>query len=485
MKKIFKEHDLVKLLSLMLLFVIFLTWIIPNGSFSRGATFTEGEMVRIGLVHLGYGMNFAIQNYYMQIGFLIMVGIFYGVASHTEGYKALVSRFAKFGKGKEIAISLIVTFVIAILSSILNNTMPLLLFMPFLVTVLRRIGLSKINAFASTFGAILVGVLGATIGTDGLTNFITYLGYAGADLTITTELYVRIGVLALAFVLFSFFLVISIRKDLEKKANETLEDDLFQVEEPKKKKTKIWPTILAFVILLIFAILGFTPWVDVFEIEIFSDFHTKLMEFSIGEFELFRNILGMVIPNIQTDVVMEFGSWYLFNYSIVLAFVTIFIWLVSRMKWNDFLSNAWEGMKKVAKPIAMIVFAYMLFVLLFWSSILPTIINELAKITDSFNPFIASLQAFIAGFFNSDFAYIGYNLSYYLSSFTGNEGNVIALIFSTIYGLVQFITPISIFLLFGLSYMDIPYKKWMGYIWKFVLGMLVCLLIIFALLTYI
>jgi len=224
---------------------------------------------------------------------------------------------------------------------------------------------------------------------------------------------------------------------------------------------------------------------DVFEIEIFSDFHTKLMEFSIGEFELFRNILGMVIPNIQTDVVMEFGSWYLFNYSIVLAFVTIFIWLVSRMKWNDFLSNAWEGMKKVAKPIAMIVFAYMLFVLLFWSSILPTIINELAKITDSFNPFIASLQAFIAGFFNSYCAYIGYNLSYYLSSFTGNEGNVIALIFSTIYGLVQFITPISIFLLFGLSYMDIPYKKWMGYIWKFVLGMLVCLLIIFALLTYI
>ena len=57
-------------------------------------------------------------------------------------------------------------------------------------------------------------------------------------------------------------------------------------------------------------------------------------------------------------------------------------------------------------------------------------------------------------------------------------------IYTTIYGLVQFVTPISVFLLFGLSYMNIPYKKWLKYIWKFFVGMLVCLLVIFTLLAY-
>ena len=124
----------------------------------------------------------------------------------------------------------------------------------------------------------------------------------------------------------------------------------------------------------------------------------------------------------------------------------------------------------------------MMFVLLYWSPILTTILNEIGKLSGSFNPFVVSLQAFLASIFNTDFAYIGYSLSYAIGSFTGTEGNITFLIYTTIYGLVQFVTPISVFLLFGLSYMNIPYKKWLKYIWKFFVGMLVCLLIIFTIL---
>jgi len=485
MKKMFKEHDLVKIVSLMLLFVIVLTWIIPTGNFGSGATFTEGEMGRIGLVHIFYGSTFAIQNYGMQIGFLVIVGVFYGVLSHTEAYKALVSRITKFGKGKEIPVALGISLVTALLASTLNNTMVLIAFMPFFVTVLRRIGLSKMSAFAATFGSILVGVLGATIGTDGLTGLVEYLAYSGSELTVTTEILVRIGVFALAFVLYSFFLVVAIRKDNSTKKKEELTDDLFYVEEPKKKKTKVWPIVLILAILGIFAILGFISWYGVFELEIFQTFHEKLMELSIGEFAIFQNLLGNVLPNLNAQVTTEFGSWYLFSYSALIVVITVLVAIASKMKFNDFLSNAWEGIKKVGKPIAFLVFAYMVFVFLYWSPIMPTVINELSKLTSSFNPFVATIQAFLAGFFNSDLAYVGFSLTYYLSNFAGTEGNIIYIIFTSIYGLVQFITPISVFLLFGLSYMDIPYKKWMGYIWKFFLGMLVCLLVIFALLTYI
>ena len=79
---------------------------------------------------------------------------------------------------------------------------------------------------------------------------------------------------------------------------------------------------------------------------------------------------------------------------------------------------------------------------------------------------------------------MSFSLAPYLASFSGAEGNLILVIFTTIYGLVQFITPISVFLLFGLSYMNIPYKKWLKYVWKFLLCMFVCLLVIFTLLAY-
>lgn len=488
MKKMFKEHDLVKILSIMILLVVVLTWIIPTGSFSTGATFTEGELGRIGLVHFFYGITFAIQNYSIQIAFLALIGMFYGVVTKTEMYKSFVSRLAKLGKGKEVVVSLIISFFVAGLASMLNNTMVLVVFMPFLITVLRRMGLDKISAFATTFGSILVGVLGATIGTDGLVGFVEYLGYSGSEVTITTELIVRVGVLALAYILFNFFNVTYIKKQLSKKnkkENEEISDDIFQVEEPKKKNGKIWPMVLVFAILFIVAILGFMSWLDIFEIEIFQTFHEDFMKLSIGEFKIFENIFGGSLPNMTYELVPAFGEWYLFTYSCVLAVITIIVAIISKMKFNDLLTNAWEGTKKMIRPILFLILAYLIFVFLYWSPIIPTIINEIGGLTSSFNPFVTTLQAFIGSFFNSDFAYLGFNLSYYIGSYSGTEGNIVYLIYTTINGLVQFITPISVFLLFGLSYMDIPYKKWMGYIWKFLVGMLVCLLVIFALLTWI
>ena len=193
----------------------------------------------------------------------------------------------------------------------------------------------------------------------------------------------------------------------------------------------------------------------------------------------------------------EFGSWYLFTYSIFLAITVLVVKFVSKMKFNDMLTNAYEGIKVMIKPTLFLILAYMMFVLLYWSPILTTVINEVGKLVgksfapiaflDFFKitiptPLVVSFQAILASIFNTDFAYIGYSLSYAIGSFTGTEGNIVFLIYTTIYGLVQFITPISVFLLFGLSYMDIPYKKWLGYIWKFFVVMLASLLIIFNIL---
>ncbi len=492
MKKMFKEHDLVKIIGIMLLLVVVLSWIIPTGTFSSGATFTEGEMGRLGLAHLFYGFSYAIQNYAIQIGFLLMVGVFYGVVSKTEGYKEFVNRLAKAFKGKEILVSLIISFVIVLLTSVLNNTFVLIVFMPILITILRKLGLDKISSFAITFGSMLVGVLGATIGTEGLDAFVNYIGYGGSEVTLTTELGVRVGIAFLAYALYSFFNYLYIKKLVSaKKSNEEEKDDAFYVEDSKKKgKAKIWPVAVMFGILFVLAVLGFVYWnkstgssTKIFGLEIFDNFFEWMKDIKIGDVAIISSLFGgEALPNMSAKLFPEFGSWYLFTYSIFLAITILVVKFVSKMKFNDMLTNAYEGIKVMIKPTLFLILAYMMFVLLYWSPILTTILNEIGKLSGSFNPFVVSLQAFIASIFNTDFAYIGYSLSYAIGSFTGTEGNITFLIYTTIYGLVQFVTPISVFLLFGLSYMNIPYKKWLKYIWKFFVGMLVCLLIIFTIL---
>ena len=495
MKKLFKEHDLVKVVSIVLLLLVVMTWFIPYGQFGSSATFTEGEVTPIGIVHIIYGFIYAIQNYAIQIAFLILIGMFYGVVTKTESYKALVSRIAKSCKGIEIVVSLVISFIIALLASFLNNTYVLLFFMPFLVSILRRIGLDKISSFAITFGSIFVGVLGATYGTEGFIGFVEYVGMYGGEYSIATEIIVRAGVLLLAYILFSFFNVIYIKKILEKKDRKEevkVIDDKFAVEEPKKKNTKIWLQVVLFVLLFVFMILGFITWnttlngTEVFGIPVFDDFHEWFMGLSIGEneFAIFNAIFGGSLANFVAELVPAFGNWYLFTYSIVIIFAMVVIAIASKMSVSEFITNIGEGFKKVIRPIMLLVLAYMAFIFLYWVPIIPTILHEIGNLASGFNPFVATLQAFIGSIFNSDFGYLAYTVSPYIAGFSGAEGNLMLVIYTTIYGLVQFITPISVFLLFGLSYMNIPYKKWLKYIWKFFVGMLVCLLVIFTLLAY-
>ena len=55
------------------------------------------------------------------------------------------------------------------------------------------------------------------------------------------------------------------------------------------------------------------------------------------------------------------------------------------------------------------------------------------------------------------------------STFDANVMQIIAFTFQVMFGLVMLIAPTSIFLLAGLSYLEISYKEWVKYIYKYVL----------------
>lgn len=474
MKKFFEKHDLVKIILIAIVFTLILTWIIPSGVYQSGSV--TGIIQRTGFADLFLSGMMSVSFFLQQILFILFVGAFYGVLTKMDGYKKLVETLAKKMKGKEIPFILVISLLIAGFTSITTNTFVVFLFIPFLISVIRKMNLDNLTAYAITFGSMLVGILGATYGTEGLISFVGYLQYY-TTATIDVEIAVRAGILLLAFVLFNFFNVTHAKTVLTKKENKEEKEDLFAVEAPKQKKVKVWPVATGLVVLLIFVILGFIDWENNFNITIFTEFHTWLIGLEIGEYPVISYILG--------ENAAALGEWQLYHILVIMGFVIMILAFIYRVKFDDLLEGISEGAKKVLKLATVMTLIYVIFVFMYWSPIVPTIVSWIVGLTDGFNPFLTTISASIASLFHTDFGYTGYALGNLLATYEGDSFNIAYVIYTTMNGFMSMFAPTSIIAMMGLSYCNIPYKKWFQYIWKFLVGMLVCLIIIFALLTYV
>ena len=142
MKKNAKKHDLIKIAGIMVLITTLLTWIIPQSYFQNG-TFTLGEITRIGLFDFfTYGL-LGMYYFTVLITFLFVLGGFYQVLSKTIAYQKLTDKIAKTFKGKEIIFVLIVSFIIATLTAVINEYILLLVIIPFIITIIRKMSSIK------------------------------------------------------------------------------------------------------------------------------------------------------------------------------------------------------------------------------------------------------------------------------------------------------------------------------------------------------
>lgn len=469
MKRKEKKYGLFKGILLFILIAIVLTWLIPNGAFSNTG-FQESGLVRVGLNDLAwliyYGMYFSID----KIMFLLVVGGLYGILTKTNAYERIVSGIAKkFSKHKNIAV-VVFSVIIAILTSLLTQSFVVIIFIPFIISILNRMKLDKMTILATTFGSMLVGILGATYGTEGLVYFNKYM--ATEATTINSTVLIRAGILLIGLVLFNFFTISHMKK--KDKNNETI--DMYPIElEEDSKKSSILPIVIIGILTFILVILGYINWNTNFGITIFDDFHKTITEIKIGDFAVFSSILGSNMDAL--------GTWDLFSMTAILIIDTIILALCYRVKLDDLFSRFASGAKKMLKPIICIIAAYILMVVVYMSPCIATILNKLLSLTEGFNLATMTLSAFITNIFHTDLGYTAYILSSYLTAEYVDYINPIYVIFVSLYGLVQFFIPTSIVLGVGLTSLDVKYSDWLKHIWKFVVGILICLLIIFILMA--
>ena len=251
----------------------------------------------------------------------------------------------------------------------------------------------------------------------------------------------------------------------------------FAIEVPKKKTSSI-PVVIVLFILTVLTILTHIAWKSNFEIEVFTDFHEWLINLAPAEdFFIMKYILG--------NSAKAFGEYsYVFALSFVLVLASILIAYLYRMKSHDYIEAFYNGIKKVIKPILCAVLVYLTFALCYNTPFIATISNWLLNLVEGFNPFMTSLSAFITSVLNNDLGYTSFVMGSFLTGVYADSLDIVHAIYTSMAGLVQIILPSSFLLVFGLTLMKVDYKAWFKYIWLFVIGMIIILLVLFTVITY-
>ena len=241
----------------------------------------------------------------------------------------------------------------------------------------------------------------------------------------------------------------------------------------------IWPFSLMFILFFVLLVLAYLPWVNGFGVNAFTDATKAVSEFELFGFPIFGKLLGTV---------NSFGNWTVVDMLLPMALIILFLALVYKVKVQDVLDGALAGIKKALPLGLIVVLLYACLVIVTYHPFQLVIYKTLLGVIDKFGvvgALMSSLVAMLASIFNVDPSYTFQSVLIYLASVVTDNTvyPVIGVIFQAMYGFTMLFAPTSVILMVVLSYLDIPYTKWIKTIWKLLLEVLVVLLIVFILLV--
>lgn len=539
-----KKYDKFLIILGVCLVMVVLSWFISAGVYYDGV-FSDYGMVRAGIydfVYLLYGsFSYAVA----EIFYIWMIGAAYVILSKTSFYKKALDGFVNLIKGHEkLALALIVA-ITGIYTSISSYFLVLFVFIPFIVSAFLKCGKNRLTAISAATGGMFVGLIGTTFGTFGQ-YYWTY--YTSVEVTSYIWIKVLIFVIAYAlYVLFALLYMNKHRKRVDEvKYDKFLIENTLD-EEVKKHKTKnIWPIVLAdvavvfgifvfallisklcfkslsfaaiavtsiillfivFIILtiivrcahcssksiwskmykfvtyfiLIFlvfiSLITYINWSDSFGIEFFTDLNTKITtDLTIGDVTILGDILGSNMGAIGTATNGSAITFYLILFMCVYG-------LYHRIALSDFLKDGLVGIKRVLNVSIIYALCFAPFLFTSYYPWLFTIANSLIG-DNGFNLMILMVVALLFQFFMADQTYVGYFFAQYFTLTFADSLALSSLVWRVTSGLLCVIGPTSFVLMAALTYLDIPYTKWLKYIWKFALSMLLVICIIFMIVAY-
>lgn len=466
-----KKHGLLKILGIILLLVVLTSFILAGRS---------GEPTYIGFGDALLYTESSLQYFFHIILFVLAIGGFYGVLSKTPAYKKLLDNIVAKVKSLDKKFIFIVIILFAIIASLTGMTLPLLVFVPFVVSIILLLGYDKLVAISSTIVSTMVGYLGGIFvtivnpNTYGISTYESFVGTESAFANVFPKILLLFAGIALLIYFVNKHIVNVANKKVKYELNDTSELLISEVKG-NYKDIKTWPIITVLALIFVILTLGMVPWNSLFGIEVFNDFHTWLMGLSIKEFA--------VIPSIISSNFPAFGEWTASGDSLVYMLITIILLVASvltallcRVKLNDALDGYIEGMKKFFAPAALIAIAYGILVCAYNNGFIEALIANYGK----FNYGVSSLLVLLGCLINVDPYYIVIGVLSPILNVITDESiySSVAILFQGIYGIFSIVGPTSLILIFGLTYMDIPYTTYLKYIWRFILSLIILLALV-------
>ena len=152
-----------------------------------------------------------------------------------------------------------------------------------------------------------------------------------------------------------------------------------------------------------------------------------------------------------------------------------FIYSISFEEIKECASTGIKRMSKVAvyatlSFIPMVMLTQIGGVETFLTTIIGFVYNHITKLVVPFTALATTIYGIFIGDYYALSSALGSVIS---SSFQENVLSLSVLTMQMMHGLVCLVAPTSLFLVMGLSYLKIPYQKWLSYIWKLFLVLLI------------
>lgn len=460
-----KKNGKTLMIFLFILFLMVLTWFIPTGTYNEGS-FVSNGVNPAGIFDLFVFIYYVFTYKAMDIIYILMVGGAYGVLSNVTAYKKLVDKTARFVKKYDIASLLVVTLLIGAFISIANEFIVVLGIIPFIVTVFLKAGKDKLTATSAGFGGVFIGIIGKTFSTYGVTTLLDTL-----ELTVSTNMIYKVILFVLAYGLYNLFAILHMKKTGN--VDHTMYDVYCTeaVEEKKGKRKAIWPFIVVSIITILIGIMAFISWETSFGISLFNDLYKSITSVELLGNPIFKNLLGSATA---------FGSWTTLFLNVIILIGLIIVSLVDKMDVKSFMNNFQNGTKKIYKLVFIYVLINCVYILFYYFPIGITILNGLLG-NGSFNVFFIFIVGFVGLLVAVDYELVGSALSSYLAVSFAEKAAETSLVLYLGMSIASFIVPTSYVLMIALTYLDVPYKDWLKYIWKFLLAMLAAAMVVILL----
>ena len=459
-----KKHNSFKVVMIVLLMLVLVSWFFPVTTISNGE-FVKGDYSRVGIFSLFSFFAIAIQ-YFSHIAlYVISIGALYGVLYKIPAYRKLIDKIVSGFEGYEYLFMAIVMVVFALLSSMVGLSLPILVFFPFVISVILMMGYDKITAALVTVGSVSAGMIGAVFSTEATSGVTYILELPGNEQVLSRILLL---VVSLAIVFLNVFLYSRKHRDTT-----NLVEGNFVPEETKTKKS-IWPIVVVLDLVMIVLGLSFFSW-DLFGIDLFSKATDSLVNpngstFTNGLFTAFNAVLGITSGE-------QFGAWTLIECSVVVFIATGLLALMYKQRFNDYLTNMANGAKKAVKPALLVLLIYTVLVFTTNVPIQFTLTQWMMSIGGELSVIVMIFIAMIFLFLGVDSYYGTKSAVDYLTTVTGSSVTL-ALVWQSMYGFTMLFVPTSLVLMVTLSYLNISYGKWLKAIWPLLIELLVALTIL-------